>query len=97
MSELKTHQLKLNEKYCDAVFQGRKCFEVRFNDRDYRVNDLIEFHAVTDEGLEIDHPIDARAYMITYLYDGPGLVPQHVVLGIRPTVLISDKALGVEE
>lgn len=38
---MKVHELKLDEKYFDLVDTGLKTFEIRKNDRDYRVGDLL--------------------------------------------------------
>ncbi|CAK1233951.1 hypothetical protein LMG30234_GAICNKDF_00564 [Fructobacillus fructosus] len=38
---MKVHELKLDEKYFDLVDTGVKTFEIRKNDRDYRVGDLL--------------------------------------------------------
>ncbi|CAK1240828.1 DUF3850 domain-containing protein [Fructobacillus cardui] len=38
---MKIHELKLDEKYFDLVRNGTKTFEIRKNDRDYRVGDLL--------------------------------------------------------
>ena len=37
------HQIKLVQPYVDAVYKGFKTFEVRKNDRHYRIGDLCEF------------------------------------------------------
>lgn len=34
------HELKIKSKYFKSVVDGDKTFEVRFNDRDYRVGDI---------------------------------------------------------
>lgn len=36
-----THSLKLDAKYYDSVASRIKTFEMRFNDRDYRVGDVL--------------------------------------------------------
>jgi len=38
---MKIHELKLNTDYFSAVEAGRKRFEIRKNDRDYQVGDLL--------------------------------------------------------
>ncbi len=35
------HQIKIQTKYLDEVLAGRKQFEIRYNDRDYRVGDIV--------------------------------------------------------
>lgn len=36
-----THELKILPEYFEAVTSGRKQFEIRKNDRDYKVGDLL--------------------------------------------------------
>ncbi|EYT96280.1 ASCH/PUA domain-containing protein [Enterococcus mundtii] len=36
-----THELKILPEYFEAVTSGRKRFEIRKNDRDYKVGDLL--------------------------------------------------------
>ncbi|WP_050636162.1 DUF3850 domain-containing protein [Candidatus Stoquefichus sp. SB1] len=38
---MKVHRLKISTKYLVAQVDGRKNFEVRYNDRDYRVGDIL--------------------------------------------------------
>lgn len=40
---MKLHELKIKEEYFNAVIRGEKTFELRKNDRDYEVGDLIHF------------------------------------------------------
>ncbi|QIW50765.1 DUF3850 domain-containing protein [Lactococcus raffinolactis] len=39
---MKTHELKLDTKYFDDVKSGKKDFEIRKNDRDFEVGDILE-------------------------------------------------------
>ena len=38
---MKTHELKILPEYFEAVISGRKQFEIRKNDRDYKVGDQL--------------------------------------------------------
>ena len=38
---MKTHKLKISKKYYQDVVSGLKTFEIRQNDRDYKVNDTL--------------------------------------------------------
>lgn len=38
---MKIHRLKISTKYLVAQVDGRKNFEVRYNDRDYQVGDIL--------------------------------------------------------
>ena len=48
---MKLHNLKIKEEYFEAILQGRKTFELRKNDRDYQVGDLIHFVKVSNQQL----------------------------------------------
>lgn len=38
---MKHHQLKIEPKYIDAIFDGSKTFEIRKNDRDFQSGDNV--------------------------------------------------------
>jgi len=77
------HELKLNEKYCESVYWGFKTFEVRLNDRNYKVDDIVHFTAVDSFGLPIEHKINHCYYLITYvLSDFFGLAENYVAFSI---------------
>ena len=40
---MKLHELKIKHEYLIDVALGNKTFELRYNDRDYQVGDLIRF------------------------------------------------------
>lgn len=81
---IQTHYIKLNEKYCNAVYEGDKTFEIRRNDRGYQKGDRIVFQSVNDAGLTVPHEVNRQAYMITYLLHGYGLQDGYCVFGIKP-------------
>ena len=39
----RVHELKIYAKYWDDIYSGRKTFEIRKNDRDYREDDILVF------------------------------------------------------
>lgn len=81
-----THEIKLNSSYADAIFQGRKKFEVRLNDRGYNAGDKVKFK-VYDGALPYrDHPLNDCIFDITYVHSGVGLKEGYVVFGIEPEV-----------
>ncbi|MDN5440088.1 MAG: DUF3850 domain-containing protein [Lactococcus lactis] len=41
---MKVHDLKLDTKFYDDVKSGKKNFEIRKNDRDYEVEDILKLH-----------------------------------------------------
>ena len=73
------HYLKIKQCYLERIMDGVKKFEVRFNDRDYQVNDTIRFTVLPDYG-----PGYIPDYIITYVHHGLGMQDNYVVLGIRP-------------
>ena len=46
---MKIHKLKIKDKYYQDLIRGRKLFELRKNDRDYKVGDLIHFVGINGE------------------------------------------------
>ena len=60
-----THELKLHLNFCDAVYNGRKTFEIRRNDRGFQTGDHIKFIPFVSgekdrEKMYPDHPIRAH-------------------------------------
>lgn len=82
-----THRLKLLIKYADAIMDGTKTFEVRKNDRNFKVGDKIVFDVVTNEGFAVGaaarHPLNGQTYRIDYILDDfEGLAQKYVALAI---------------
>ena len=79
------HKLKFKgEALCDAVYEGRKPFEIRFNDRNYEVGDLIYPIPLDNDLNPIEHPIAKCIYKITFVIkDTPELAPGYCVFGIE--------------
>lgn len=79
---MKLHELKIKEEYLLEVALGNKTFELRKNDRDYQVGDLIHFNLTN--GKEYSYGKDI--YQITYiLKDVPqyGLDKEYCILAIK--------------
>lgn len=49
------HNLKLNDRYFDAVANGVKTFEIRKNDRGFCVGDTLKLYRVNDNGLYVSN------------------------------------------
>lgn len=77
-----THELKLQKEYADAVLIGDKSFELRFNDRGYQKGDYIQFN-VMDGIYAIDHPLNYKTFVITYILHGWGLQENWCALAIK--------------
>lgn len=82
LKEPTTHTLKLEECFCEAVVTGKKCFEIRKNDRGFQPGDTIEFIPVSN-GLATINVISNHRYRITYVLSGWGLKNGYVAFGIE--------------
>ena len=70
----KIHLLKIEDEYLKAIKNGIKTFELRKNDRDYQVGDLIKFSK------------DKDIYRITYILKDVkeyGLDSNYCILAIK--------------
>jgi len=82
-----THRIRIRESFADAVYDGRKTFEVRFNDCGYQSGDTVEFKVVDDSDSceNPTHPLNRARYDITYVLPGWGLREGFVAFGIKPS------------
>lgn len=92
-----SHVLKTHAAYFDAVERGDKTFEVRRNDRAFQVGDRL--YLVRTDPRETrpctridctDHGQRVLTAVVSFVYSGDpslrdlgGVVPGHVVLGLR--------------
>ena len=72
-----THYLKIKDEYYQRIVDGVKKFEVRFNDRDYQVFDLIEFTNLDGNSSR------KGVWRIVYIHSGYGLKDEFLILGIE--------------
>jgi len=80
------HDIKILNTYAYDIYLNRKSFEVRKNDRDYKVGDILRYQVVTKEGEPLkEHPLNGTVSEIAYILDDfpSGLQPGYVVLGIK--------------
>lgn len=84
------HKLKLRKEFVQPVLEGKKNFEVRLNDRNYRVGDTLEFipvEAVGGEKQEVKRismpEIEDMVFEITYILEGWGLQDNYVVFAFK--------------
>lgn len=65
---MKTHDLKILSCYFDAQVKGLKNFEIRKNDRDFKVGDSIVLNELEQLGLGKYEETGRRAFLeITYI------------------------------
>lgn len=78
---MKLHELKILPKYYEKVINGEKRFEIRKDDRNFKVGDLIRLN-------EFDNEYTGRdcIFEIIYKLDGGnyGLEKGYCVLSIKP-------------
>ena len=77
-SGMKIHELKILPEYFEAVTSGRKRFEIRSNDRDYKVGDLLYLREWNGENFTGDSYKAEVTYITNYMQKNG-----YVVLGIR--------------
>lgn len=81
------HQLKCESKYFEDVASGKKTFEVRNNDRDFRVGDFLALNELTPHSCNKkgEHKETGRCCIVhvIYILDDPDFCKEgYVVLGI---------------
>lgn len=79
-----THDLKVEKQYYRAIREGLKRFELRRNDRGYKVGDKIRF--LVKEDFWGTCTVTKDSYRITYLLENVpeyGLKPGYCILGIK--------------
>ena len=79
------HEIKLNREFCEDVYNGAKQFEIRKNDRQYEVGDIIKFIPWEPHSeASFKHPIKQNAYIIKYiLRGGYGLKDGYIAMQIK--------------
>lgn len=75
----KVHALKILPEYLNNIKTGKKKAEIRHNDRDYQVGDVLEFREYDCE----DGTWIIYHYSVTHIHVGLGLKENYVVLSIE--------------
>lgn len=91
MNEQKIHQLKIGFEFALPKAQGKKPFEIRKNDRDYQVGDLVAYTVIDKQNakdeteLKLVNDLELQAFRITYITDYKfALRDGYVVFGEQP-------------
>jgi len=75
---MNTHDLKIGPKQFDDILHEGKGCEVRFNDREYKVGDMVILHEyIADRAL---YTARYAWFIISHIQEGFGLRPGWVVL-----------------
>lgn len=61
----KIHNLKIRSEYALPKLKGDKMFEIRKNDRNYEVGDIVLYNVIDDD--ELNRQFVAKFYKITYI------------------------------
>lgn len=78
-SDERRHRLKLAKMFFDAVDTGKKSFELRKNDRNYQIGDVLELHEMSD-GEETGRVTEKQ---VIYILEGfKGLEEGYCILGL---------------
>ncbi|MBR0299967.1 MAG: DUF3850 domain-containing protein [Bacteroidales bacterium] len=75
-----THELKIRPEYFEAIVKGDKTFEVRYNDRNYQLHDILVLQEHNGE----NYTGRIIKEEVTYLLDNPGYCKDgYVIMAIK--------------
>lgn len=84
------HELKTDPEVFDAVASGEKTFEIRFDDRGFKVGDTLHLRKTQHTGAEMKEGapliyLDAMGVEVSHILRGPiyGLQEGWVIMSIR--------------
>jgi hypothetical protein len=94
MNANRTHTLKTDPEPFSAVWDGLKAHEIRFNDRDFQVGDMLHLVETRYTGLEMrglaQRPLEFTGRVtyrrVTHIQSGYGLEHGWVILSLAPAV-----------
>lgn len=76
------HGLKCKTQYLDNLIDRKKTSEVRFNDRDFQVGDIVELFEY-DEQIPFTSKTCSATYVISHIHSGLGMAENYVVLSFK--------------
>ncbi|AGB11011.1 TPA: DUF3850 domain-containing protein [Vibrio parahaemolyticus] len=92
MSNFKLHELKISEAHFEDVLAGRKTHEVRINDRNYQVGDVLHLQEIDENRQFTGQALNA---CVTHILKGGqyGLADDWCVLSLGSITATSAKLL----
>lgn len=72
------HHLKIEHRHLNDLLSLKKRAEIRFNDRNYQVNDSLYF----DDKEGADHGRMKHCFKVVHIHSGLGLLDEYVVLSV---------------
>ena len=73
------HKLKIRPEYLARIKSGEKTSEIRFNDRDFQCEDVVELYEIHNGIASI---VCTFKYRITHVHSGLGMADNYVVLSL---------------
>ena len=80
-NNMTTHELKIWPEYYDAILDGRKKFEIRSDDRNFKVGDYLYLRDWYPKFQEYSgRECQVR---VTYILEGPHAIPGYCIMSIE--------------
>ena len=94
MKDIRLHELKCVQPYFEDIFSNRKNFDVRKNDRDFKIGDRVDFFE-GDEEINEDTDVSKRGHChrwIKYILQGGqfGIAEGYCVLGLTHVEILGN-------
>lgn len=77
------HKLKIQQEYFEPVIQGKKRFEIRKNDRNFKVGDIVVLEEIDENNAYTGDSFKTRITFITDYQQKDG----YVVFGISREIV----------
>lgn len=77
------HKLKIKQEYFEPVIQGKKRFEIRKNDRNFKVGDIVVLEEIDENNIYTGDSFKTRITFLTDYQQKDG----YVVFGISSEIV----------
>jgi hypothetical protein len=82
---MKVHELKIKHMYCIDIVRGLKTFEIRKNDRDFKVDDILHLKEIHD--CSGDYTGFEMFVKVVYIHESLGLQEGYVCMAIKKVTI----------